>query len=82
MGRVKPSPGWVGQVRPSFFVKKKTFLEFYKFHAYFYVILINIKQYFFMLLKIQNPILKYSVFVKTSKIQKKMFYAYGQVSQS
>jgi len=63
-------------------------LEFYNFPAYFYVIVINIKQYFFMSLKMQNLILKYLVFIKTSKIQKKfekkkkMFYAYGQVSQS
>jgi len=38
-----------------------------------------------MSLKMQNLILKYLVFIKTSKIQKKilkkMFYAYGQVSQ-
>jgi len=68
---------------------KKYFWNFTIFPFIFYVILINIKQYFYVAKKYKNPILKYPVFVKTSKIQKKLckkekkyFCAYGQVSQS
>jgi len=52
---------------------KKYFWNFTIFPFIFYVILINIKQYFYVAKKYKNPILKYPVFVKTSKIQKKNF---------
>jgi len=58
-------------------------LEFYKFHAYFHVILINIKQYFFYVVKNTKSDIKISGFRQNFKnTKKKMFYAYGQVSQS
>jgi len=52
MGRVRPSPEWLGQVRPSFFFLKNSkiffFWNFTIFLCIFYVILINIKQYFYV----------------------------------
>jgi hypothetical protein len=51
MGRVRPSPEWLGQVRPSFFkkkIQKYFFWNFTIFPCIFYVILINIKQYFYV----------------------------------
>jgi hypothetical protein len=51
MGRVKPSPEWLGQVRLSFFkkkIQKYFFWNFTIFPCIFYVILINIKQYFYV----------------------------------
>jgi hypothetical protein len=74
-----------------FFVKrkiKKYFWNFTIFPRIFMSLLLISSNIFFMSLKMQNLILKYPVFIKTSKIQKKfekkkkMFYAYGQVSQS
>jgi len=52
MSRVRPSPGWLAMFGLVFFLLKekfkKYFLKFYNFPAYFYVILINIKQYFYV----------------------------------
>jgi len=47
MGRVRPSPEWLGQ-SGSVFLKKtsKIFFGILQFSRIFYVILINIKQYF------------------------------------
>jgi len=55
MGQVRPNPGWLGQIRPSFFIlffllkekfKKYLFVILQVSRVFFYVILINIKQYF------------------------------------
>jgi len=54
----------------------------------FYAVLFNLSLFFLSFLKNTNPVLKYLVFVKTSKNTKKnlkrekYFCAFGQVSQS
>jgi hypothetical protein len=45
---------------------------FYNFLAYLLRCFLSISDFIFMSLRIQNPVLKYPVFVKTSKIQKTM----------
>jgi hypothetical protein len=95
MGRVRPSPGWLGQIRPIFlffliFVKRKIqkyfFWNFTIFPCIFYVILINIKQYFYVAKNTKSDI-KIPGFrqnfqnTKKKNFKKKCFCAYGQVSQ-
>jgi hypothetical protein len=83
MSRVRASPGWLGRVRPNllllFFlekekgkIQKKYLFGILQVSRVFFVILINIKQYFFLSLKIQYPIFKYLVFIETFKNTKKL----------
>jgi hypothetical protein len=75
--RVRPSsaqPIDLGQVRPTFEIKKtfkKYFFIILQFSRIFFISFWLMSGSIFMLLKIQNSIWQYSVFVKTSKNTKK-----------
>ena len=99
-GSGQAQPRMVGPDPAQFFLLLLMFVVKRKIQKYLFVILQVSCVFFmsfwlisssiFMLLKIQNSILKYPVFVKISKIQKKKivkkkkkcFCAYGQVSQN
>jgi len=63
MGRVRPSPGWLGRVRPNLFYFRKNKEKFKKYlfgilqvSRVFFVILVNIKQYFYVAKNIKSDI--------------------------
>jgi hypothetical protein len=89
MGRVRPSPEWWARPDPVF-LKKNSKNIFWNFTIFpcIYVILINIKQYFYVAKNTKSDIKilgfrqNFQNTKNFEKKKKKYFCAYGQVCQS